>query len=329
MRILMLVHAFNSLSQRLYVELGLDGHEISVELDIHDRVTCEAVDLWNPDVILAPFLKRAIPSALWQRYLCLIVHPGPPGDRGPSALDWAILRGEKIWGVTVLQAQAEFDAGPVWGSAAFPMRCARKSSLYRNEVTEGAISAVRAALARVAQGAGPLPDAARGHAQGWQPALRQHERAIDWTRDDTATVLRKIHSADGFPGLDDLLFGRRFKLFDAHAEMHLTGQAGAIIARRHEAICRATADGAVWIGQLQPMEGRAWLQASRGVCLGRFRELPGREHCRLRRYPLRGAAAPLVICTLIFTTAHCPRPNAIDCAAPMHEPASGPRESSC
>jgi putative two-component system protein, hydrogenase maturation factor HypX/HoxX len=255
MRILLLVHSFNSLSQRLYVELGQDGHETSVELDIHDRVTGEAADLWNPDVILAPFLKRAIPSALWQRYPCLIVHPGPPGDRGPSALDWAILRGEKSWGVTVLQAQAEFDAGPVWGSAAFPMRRARKSSLYRNEVTEGAVSAVRAALARIARGAGPLPDAARGDAHGWQPALRQHERAIDWTRDDTATVLRKIHSADGFPGLEDLLFGRRFKLFDAHAEMHLTGQAGAIIARRHEAICRATADGAVWIGQLQPMDG--------------------------------------------------------------------------
>ena len=43
MRILLLVHAFNSLSQRLYVELARDGHELSVELDIHDRVTGEAV----------------------------------------------------------------------------------------------------------------------------------------------------------------------------------------------------------------------------------------------------------------------------------------------
>src|ERR1700690_1599146 len=59
MRILLLVHAFNSLSQRLYVELARDGHELSVELDIHDRVTAEAVDLFAPDVILAPFLKRA------------------------------------------------------------------------------------------------------------------------------------------------------------------------------------------------------------------------------------------------------------------------------
>ena len=64
MRILLLVHSFNSLSQRLYVELTQDGHELSVELDIHDRVTSEAVELWKPDLILAPFLKRAIPPSL-------------------------------------------------------------------------------------------------------------------------------------------------------------------------------------------------------------------------------------------------------------------------
>jgi putative two-component system hydrogenase maturation factor HypX/HoxX len=254
MRILLLVHTFNSLSQRLYVELNQDGHELSVELDIHDRVSSEAVELWRPDVILAPFLKRAIPPSLWQSHLCLIVHPGPPGDRGPSALDWAILRGATTWGVTVLQAQAELDAGPVWGSATFSMRCARKSSLYRNEVTEGAVTATRAALGRVERGAGPLLDAARGTEHGWRPALRQCERAVDWLRDDTATVLRKIHSADGFPGVEDRLFGHRFRLFDAHAEMSLASEAGALIARHHGAICRATTDGAVWIGQLQPAD---------------------------------------------------------------------------
>ncbi|HTV95528.1 MAG TPA: hydrogenase maturation protein [Steroidobacteraceae bacterium] len=251
MRILMLVHAFNSLSQRLYVELARDGHELSVELDIHERVTSEAVQLWRPDLILAPYLKRAIPRSIWERHPCLIVHPGPPGDRGPSALDWAILRGTRRWGVTVLQAEGELDAGPVWASAAFAMRSAPKSSLYRNEVTDGAVSAVRAALARFAAGQGPLPATAReGH--GWQPLLRQAERAIDWPRDDTAAVLRKIHSADGFPGVQDELFGRPFRLFDARLEPHLSGEPGSVIARCHDAICRATTDGAVWIGQLQP-----------------------------------------------------------------------------
>jgi putative two-component system hydrogenase maturation factor HypX/HoxX len=254
MRILLLVHSFNSLAQRLYVELAHDGHELSVELDIHERVTREAVDLFQPDLVLAPFLKRAIPESVWRRLRCLIVHPGPPGDRGPCGLDWAVLRGVPTWGVTVLEAEEELDAGPVWASASFPMRVARKSSLYRHEVTEGAVIAVRAALARVVAGAGPLARVGVGTQHGWQPHLPQRERAIDWKRDDTATVLRKIHSADGFPGLEDLLLGRRFRLFDAHSEGQLSGRPGALIARRHEAVCRATVDGAVWIGELQPTD---------------------------------------------------------------------------
>ncbi len=254
MRILMLVHSFNSLSQRLYVELAGDGHELSVELDIHERVTCEAVDLFRPDLILAPFLKRAIPPSVWRRLRCLIVHPGPPGDRGPAALDWAILRQVPTWGVTVLEAEEELDAGPVWASASFPMRAARKSSLYRHEVTEAAVVAVRAALARMSAGAGPLARLGARGPHGWQPPLAQRDRAIDWNEDGTATVLRKIDAADGFPGVADSLLERGFRLFDAHSEARLSGRPGALIARRHDAVCRATVDGGVWIGELQPTD---------------------------------------------------------------------------
>ena len=266
MRILLLVHAFNSLSQRLYVELIRDGHELSVEFDIHERVTSEAVRLWQPDLILAPFLKRAIPRSIWEHRLCLIVHPGPPGDRGPSALDWAILHEATRWGVTVLEAQAELDSGPVWGFAEFAMRSVRKSTLYRNEVTEAAVSAVRAALARLSGGKGPLLNAVRGEHR-WQPLVRQAERRIDWTREGTAAVLRKIHSADGYPGTQDELLGQIFRLFDARAETSLVGRPGSVFARGHDAICRATADGAVWIGQLQ-LEGPRQFKRPAALALG-------------------------------------------------------------
>ena len=142
MRILLLSHSFNSLTQRLHVELRERGHEVSVELDIHPDVTRESVALYRPDLVIAPFLKRAIPEDVWRSVRCLIVHPGPPGDRGPAALDWAILEGAAAWGVTVLQATGEFDAGPVWAFRSFPMRRAAKSSIYRNEVTSCAVEAV-------------------------------------------------------------------------------------------------------------------------------------------------------------------------------------------
>jgi len=252
MRILCLTRSFNSLAQRLYVELATRGHEVSVEFDIADSVTEEAVALFGPDLIVAPFLKRAIPQSVWRRHVCLIVHPGIVGDRGPSALDRAIQEGETQWGVTVLQAEAEMDAGPVWAAETFPMRPGTKSSLYRGEVTEAAVRAVLAAIERFASGAftpqrvtSDTPGV-RGRAR---PLLRQEARRIDWVHDDTASVLRKIAAADGAPGVLDALFDVPCFLYDAHAALLPAATVpGAVVARGGRAVLRATRGGAVWIG---------------------------------------------------------------------------------
>ncbi len=252
MKILLLCHSFNSLTQRLYAELAAMGHQLSVELDIADAVSEEAVALWRPDLILATFLKRAILESIWRHHLCWVIHPGIVGDRGPSALDWAIMHGETAWGVTVLQAEAEMDAGPVWATSTFPVRRGRKASLYRREVTDAAVMAVKEALARLERHTLPVPLANHPDQRGQlRPLMKQVDRAIDWQRDDTQTVLRKIDAADGFPGVADSLFGQACHLYDAWPEEKLEGQPGAIIARRETALCRATVDGALWIGHVK------------------------------------------------------------------------------
>lgn len=258
MRILMLVHGFNSLAQRLFAELEEAGHEVSIEFDVHDEISEEAAALFGPDLILAPFLKRAIPDSLWRTIPCLIVHPGPPGDRGPSALDWAVLKDKPHWGVTVLQAEAEMDAGPVWGHESFPMRGGAKSSLYRREVTEAAVRAVMQALERFQAGGNAPPrgaDIPDPMSEGWQGPARQADREIDWQADTSAEVLRKIRSADGVPGVKDSLFGREVFLYDAHAAPGLQGEPGEVIASSGPALARATKDGAVWIGHLRERDG--------------------------------------------------------------------------
>lgn len=255
MRILLLCHSFNSLTQRLFVELTDRGHALSVEFDINDEVTAEAAELYRPDLIVATYLKRAIPRRVWERWVCLVVHPGIVGDRGPSALDRAMLRRETVWGVTVIQANGEMDAGDVWASVEFPMREGRKSSLYRHEVTEAACDALLSAVEQFERGAArprPLDYQDAGVRGRWHPVLRQAERRIDWRTDDTLTVLRKIGAADGYPGVLDEIAGMSCYLFDAHAEDRLRGEPGKLLARRNGAVCRATVDGAVWLGHLRP-----------------------------------------------------------------------------
>src|SRR2546427_3177187 len=111
MKIVFFTTPHNSLSQRAFVELVDRGHTVVVVIASSEEVMLEAVEREQPDLIVAPMLKKVIPASIWQNHLCLIIHPGIKGDRGPSSLDWAILNACEEWGVTLLQANAEMDAG--------------------------------------------------------------------------------------------------------------------------------------------------------------------------------------------------------------------------
>ena len=253
MRILLVASGYNSMTQRVHAELAERGHEVSVELALSDEVMREGVRRWDPDLVIAPMLTTAIPADIWSARPCLIVHPGPRGDRGPSSLDWAIMDGASRWGVTVLQANDEMDAGDIWASAEFTMPGGSKSSVYRTEVADAAVAAVLLAVARFeAGGYRPEPlDYSRPDVTGrCRPPCRQADRGIDWPSDSTAAVLAKLRAADSRPGVLDVIGGAGYYLFGGYEEDELRGQPGTILARRDGAICRATADGAVWIPQL-------------------------------------------------------------------------------
>ena len=261
MRILFLTSAHNSLSQRLLIELTERGHDVRVCVAGTGAEMVEAAAREAPDLIIAPMLKIAIPEEVFSRHRCLIVHPGIRGDRGPSSLDWAIANDEKAWGVSILEAAPEFDAGPIWASYEFPLETdpPAKSSLYRGPVTEAAVRGVLEAVTRFETGefesgawrpeklSDTLP-----YARGClRPPMRQADRAIDWMQDKAAAIVRKIRAADSAPGVLGTLFGKSCFLFGAHEEERLKGPPGQILARRDGAICIGAIDGAVWVSHLK------------------------------------------------------------------------------
>ncbi|MDK1342825.1 enoyl-CoA hydratase-related protein [Streptomyces sp. 378] len=253
MDILLVASAFNSLSQRVYAELSDEGHRVDVVLASHgpDAVR-DAVREMGPELIIAPMLKSSLPEDVWREHTCLIVHPGPPGDRGPSSLDWAIAEEAREWGVTVLQAEAAMDAGDVWADGSFPVPPVGKSDVYRNELSDAATAAVLLAVRRYADGSyKPRPQNEPGVHVMWRDFFRQEQRRIDWD-DDTATVLRRLRGADSQPGVRDEICGREVFLHGGHPEDRLRGEPGELLATRAGAVCRATRDGAVWIPELRP-----------------------------------------------------------------------------
>eukprot|EP00918_Siedleckia_nematoides_P024063 GHVU01051895.1.p1 GENE.GHVU01051895.1~~GHVU01051895.1.p1 ORF type:complete len:823 (-),score=16.97 GHVU01051895.1:205-2673(-) len=312
MKILFLCTAHNSLSQRLSLVLKEKGHQVTVELAISPEIMIEASEIAKPDLIICPFLTKKVPAEIYERYLTLIIHPGPPGDAGPSAIDWVLLGddgveadavkalakvsdnayvqsglGRSHWGVTVLQAIEEFDAGPVWAWNQFPItldgpEALTKASLYRGPVTQAAISACLTAIDRIVSVAGShthlsckisaepswkthcadLGQTFQGGSTRTRPILKPTERAWDPALHSSAFVSRRLRASDSQPGVQSKLFGgQSLYLYGGTIEEHRSipaGQPGAIVAQRASAVLVRTADNkGVWITHLRRLKPKA------------------------------------------------------------------------
>ncbi|GAA3336850.1 enoyl-CoA hydratase-related protein [Amorphoplanes nipponensis] len=255
MRVLLLVSAFNGLSQRAWCALREAGHDVGVLLATNAQAVIDGVAAARPELILCPYLKDRVPAKVWRRYRTVIIHPGPVGDRGPSSLDWAITEGAPTWGVTALQAVEEMDAGPIWATRTFPMPAApRKSSLYNGPVADAAMECVFEVLAKAADPQfRPVPATEMTiEVQGARPrpAMRQDDRAFDWS-EPGEHILRRIRAADGNPGVRTAVGGLEVFAYDAHPGLARGARPGTVLSRRQGAVLVATGDGSLWLGQLR------------------------------------------------------------------------------
>lgn len=253
MKLVLVAETFDGLVRRLYA--ALQGKRRRVVF-VHWRddagliARCRAE---TPDrLILAP-VRRPLPAELRDTLTCLALHPAPPGVTGGTAamrgLERAILDGVSTWGVRLVRPEDEANDGPVIAEQALVLRTASKGSLLRDDIGVAGAACLRIALTDTLPAAGNIPCPAP------PIPLRDAERVIDWAHDDTATVLRKAHAADMEPGIDDLIDDARVALFDVHAEDRLSGPPGALLGWRDSALCRATVDGAVWIGHVRAARG--------------------------------------------------------------------------
>lgn len=252
MRVLLLISAFNSLSQRIFCDLRDRGETVGVTFAINDAQIIKEVTDFKPDFILSPFLKKCIPQSIWKTTPTFIVHPGIAGDRGAHALDWAIMNKERSWGVTILQANGEYDAGDIYVHGTFEMPKGSKASIYRNAVSTLASKLVEELYVSLYDSSF-LPISQHEHCLlgSAHLVMTQLDRHIDWENDTTEEMLKKIHSGDSHPGVVDTLLDLECFLYGAHKEATLRGGNKEVLAKRDGAICIGTRDGAIWISHLK------------------------------------------------------------------------------
>jgi len=241
MKITLLVSAFNSLSQLVYIYLKERGDVVDV---VYVNSASRNVELENftPELILCPYLRDYLPASVYEKYSTYIFHPGPKGDRGAYSLEAAL--NKKEWGVVILQANGLFDGGDIYAQKKFQVRQTYKASLYRNEVLSSYATILDDFFENIAD--------YKKEEQVLLPLNKDRKCKIDWQNDTTNVILKKIYTYDSLPGIEDEILGIEVLLYGAWAEARLRGSLPKeIIAKRDGAICLATVDGAIWITHLK------------------------------------------------------------------------------
>jgi len=270
LRITLFCDKFNSLSQRVAVELGKRHHLVekceishSDELLNHPLSKSSATDL-----IICPFLTKRMPEEIYKNteIPCLIVHPGIKGDRGVSSIDWALWKSSEEWGVTVLQADQEMDAGDIWSTHNFQIQrkninTLTKSSLYLHECTENACKGVLDAVDKYLNDVPPTAlDYSDPDVKGsLQPNMKNKNRKVDWN-DTAENIARKVRMSDTQPGAIislNLSNGwSEFRGFGAHLEQSFevtdgSFNPGDIVGHRNGAVLIQTGSGLLWLSHLK------------------------------------------------------------------------------
>jgi methionyl-tRNA formyltransferase len=234
-----------------------------IEIDSFKDDVVKTLPDYRPDLFVVASFGLIVPK--WVLDIPLVgpinVHPSLlPLYRGPSPIQWAILSGDGMTGITLIRMNEKMDEGDV---------------LYQEQVTinegENYIGLSERLSARVA---GILPDVfdyieikgmMKGTAQRhdmatYTPIIKKEMGAIDW-RKSAIEIGRQIRAFVFWPTAYTFLDGKMMKIFKAvKEESSATMNPGQIRGITREGILVDTSTGVLQIQEIQ-MENKKRMRA--------------------------------------------------------------------
>ena len=191
-----------------------------------------------------------------------------PSLRGAAPINWSIVRGDVITGVTVMRIVEQMDAGPILFQVEEPIGPEETASDLTMRLSEVGAEALVEAL--VLLEAGMIEEQEQDESRAtYAPKIDRATARIDWAGESVA-VSNFIRGMDAVPGAWSELEDQPVKLFRPAADPDVIPEArpGTIVeAYRETGLLVAAEEGAVRIGEVQP-QGKRRMDASEWI-LGR------------------------------------------------------------
>lgn len=175
----------------------------------------------SPDLIVVVAYGKILPEDILNlpRYGCINIHGSLlPRYRGAAPIQWSVINGEKVTGVTAMQMDAGLDTGDMLGTVQTEIGENETSGELYERLAQLGASLLSQTIADIAAGRAkrtPQDDALSSYA----PMLSKELSPIDWHK-SAAVVHNQVRGLSPWPGASTRLEGKILKI-------HRTVLAGA------------------------------------------------------------------------------------------------------
>jgi methionyl-tRNA formyltransferase len=193
---------------------------------------------------------------------CINVHASLlPKYRGAAPVSWALIRGERVTGVTIMVIDETLDTGPILLQSELAIDPSDDAGTLQDRLAVyGAETLVRALRGMESGALTPMP---QDHTQAtYAPKLQKEDGMILWDRGavDLANLIRGVTP---WPGAVTMHQGKLLRVWRA-TPMTMSGadMPGRVVTIDPLGACVETGDGALLLVDVQPASGRRMTAAA-------------------------------------------------------------------
>lgn len=202
------------------------GIDVRTPLSLRDADTQGAFAALAADAAVVAAYGLILPRAILAapRHGCMNIHASLlPRWRGAAPIQRAILAGDNVTGVTIMDMEAGLDTGPMRAKHVTPIEDKTAGALTAELAMAGAELMVEVLDDLTLHPPMPQPDEGVTHAA----KIDKAEARIDFTKDAHA-VERQVRAFNPAPGAFFEYRGERFRILAAHVEHH-GGEPGMLL----------------------------------------------------------------------------------------------------
>ena len=183
-----------------------------------------------PDLAVLAFVTDIIPKAFFEapRHGAICYHPSLlPRHRGASAINWAVISGDKTTGLSIFWPDDGIDTGPLLLQKEIEIGPNDTTgSLYFNRLFPMGVEALVEAVGLIRDGKAPsVPQAVEGAT--YEAPCDDRVAAVDWSR-PASQVYDLVRGCDPQPGAYGLWKGEKVRFYGARLGPTASGAAGTV-----------------------------------------------------------------------------------------------------